>query len=70
MSDYRDVNPREACEALVGDTWWPGELRAWRKAEDGWEGCVTYTTRDARGLPENRLAWLPATSLRTGETET
>jgi len=67
MSDYREVDPREFVEAEVDGTWWPAELRAWRRTEAGWEGCVTYTTRDAQGLPENRLAWLPAASLRVVE---
>ena len=65
---YRDVDPREDCEVLVDDAWWPGELRAWRRnAEGTWEGCVTYTSRDAIGLPENRIAWLAESDLRLPE---
>ena len=64
---YRDVDPRQDVEALVDGTWWPAELRAWRKTDDVWEGFVTYTTRDSLGLPENRLAWVAETNLRPAQ---
>lgn len=61
---YRTVEPRVLIEAFVDETWWPAELRAWRRNEVGWEGFVTYTTRDPQGMPENRPAWIAAQSLR------
>ena len=66
---YRDVDPREDCEVLVDDAWWPGELRAWRRnAEGTWEGCVTWT-RPENGMAANRLDWFPADRLRQDTTE-
>jgi len=68
MSHYRDVEPREACEVLVDGEWLPGELRAWRRRDEVWEGFVTWTHRED-GMPANRVGWFPADRLRAAQDE-
>jgi hypothetical protein len=58
---------RPDVEVLIGDTWHPGELRAWFPQPDGtWQGNVQYST----GPAENRLDTFPQDQIRQVEPHT
>lgn len=50
---------RPDVEVLVDGTWWPGELRAWERRDDGWWGNVQWRTKPGETridtLPEHRI---------------
>ena len=48
MRDHHVVSlpaDRPDIEGLIDDTWWPGELRMWRRTPTGWEAQVQWRDR-------------------------
>lgn len=60
--DYREFAPAHWPDVLVlvDEQWCAGELRAWIRDGDGWDGYVQYRTAPG----QNYLARFPAERIR------
>lgn len=63
-TSYRP-DERPDVEVLVGDAWYPGELRAWQQREDGWWANVNWSRDGMRYLDT-----VPAANVRQTPTGT
>lgn len=52
----RRACPPKPVQVERNDGWYPGELEAWRRGDDGWRAYVRYTA----GLGLRHLEWVAA----------